>query len=485
MLRSEQSETEIDVVEHVEAPAIAVVDIRPSPDLVTTYFRQMGPSVALSREDEMALAERIDAAQRDVLLGFCRIPVVLQPVAAWDEQVRAGTLQLRELTQNTTQIDDDADEVEEASGKPQANELQAISAAAAQIIRMRDKQMTAIAQGREISAREQSALTRTATGLGNQLLAFRLQADRLAELTARFAAADADMLRADFNARSSAAAQGDPSGPTPQELERRIGLPFAEFRSVASKIRKAQHAIKRLREDLARAHLRLVVSVAKRYRGRSSLDFLDLVQEGNLGLMHAIEKFDHRRGVKVSTYAVWWIRQAIARAIADQGRMIRVPVHMKEVAARVFRTQRRLLQLNGHEPTKADIVQSSGVSADVVETVMSLTPEPTSLDLPVGEDGDATVGDFIAGSATLDPHTIAEASALKRHVAEALSELTEREQKVLHMRFGLAGMSEHTLEDVGKLFGVTRERIRQIEAKALEKLRKPSRSSKLKAFAEG
>jgi len=480
-LRSEHSETEIGVVEHVEAPAVAVADFRPSPDLVTTYFRQMGPNVALSREDETALAQRIEGAQGEVLQGFCHIPLILKVIAAWDEQVRAGTLQLRELTQAAPQIDEDGDGGDTGNNN-QLTGLQGMSAAAAEIIRLRDKQMKAIAKQRDLSARDQASLTRFANELGGQLLAFRLQADRLADLTALFASADETMQKAGFTARSLG---DDQSGAETQDLVRHLGMPLEEFRILATKIRRAQHSVKRLREELARAHLRLVVSVAKRYRGRSSLEFLDLVQEGNLGLMHAIEKFDHRRGVKVSTYAVWWIRQAIARAIADQGRMIRVPVHMKEVAARVFRAQRQLVQLNGHEPTKADIVQRSGVSAEVVETVMSLAPEPTSLDLPVGEDGDATIGDFVAAPTTTDPHTIAEASALKRHVAEALSELTEREQKVLRMRFGLAGMNEHTLEDVGKLFGVTRERIRQIEAKALEKLRRPSRSSKLKAFAEG
>jgi RNA polymerase primary sigma factor len=440
----------------------------------------MGPNVALSREDETALAERIEAAQRDVLQGLCRIPAVLRTVTAWHDQVAAGALQLRDLSQNNTQVDDTEDG--EGAGSQQVNELQAAAAVAAQIIRLRDKQLAANAKQRELSARDLASLARFADELGDRLLVLRLHADRLGELAAPFAAADADVQRADFAAHTLSA---DQSAGQAQELQRQIGLPLAEFRSLATRIRKAQHAVKRLREDLARAHLRLVVSVAKRYRGRSSLEFLDLVQEGNLGLMHAIEKFDHRRGVKVSTYAVWWIRQAIARAIADQGRMIRVPVHMKEVAARVFRAQRQLVQLNGHEPSKAEIVQRSGVSAEIVEMVMSLAPEPTSLDLPVGEDGDATIGDFVAAPTTMDPHAIAEASALKRHVAEALSELTEREQKVLHMRFGLAGMSEHTLEDVGKIFGVTRERIRQIEAKALEKLRRPSRSSKLKAFAEG
>jgi RNA polymerase primary sigma factor len=247
---------------------------------------------------------------------------------------------------------------------------------------------------------------------------------------------------------------------------------------------RARREVRSAREELARAHLRLVVSIAKRFRGRSSLELLDLIQEGNLGLMHAIEKFDYRRGVKVSTYAVWWIRQAIARAIADQGRTIRIPVHMKEVAVRVVRAKRALYQRLGHAPSTEEVAVRAGVTPDIVERVTSLAQEPASLDLPVGEDGDATLGDLIAAPDAVDPHAVAEASALKKHLAEALAELTPREQRILHMRFGLAGTAEHTLEEVGKIFGVTRERIRQIEARALEKLRRPTRSTKLKAFAE-
>lgn len=257
-------------------------------------------------------------------------------------------------------------------------------------------------------------------------------------------------------------------------------LSIADERGLAQQIAQGNEEAK---QQFIEANLRLVVSIARKYTG-FGLDLADLIQEGNLGLMHAIEKFDYRRGVKVSTYAVWWIRQAIARAIADQGRTIRIPVHMKEVAVRVLRARRQLYQRLGHNPSVEEVALRAGVTPEVVEKVTALAQEPASLDVPVGEDGDATLGDLIAATDAIDPHAVAEASALKKHVAEALAELTPREQRILHMRFGLAGMTEHTLEEVGKTFGVTRERIRQIEARALEKLRRPSRSSKLKAFAE-
>jgi RNA polymerase primary sigma factor len=215
------------------------------------------------------------------------------------------------------------------------------------------------------------------------------------------------------------------------------------------------------------------------------MDLLDLIQEGNMGLMHAIEKFDHRRGVKVSTYAVWWIRQSIARAIAEQSRTIRIPVHMTEIAARVLRDRRKLYQEKGREPAAADIARRTGIAIARIEQVLSMVQQPTSLDLPIGEDGDATLGDLIAAPDTVDPHAAAEASVLRDVIVEAIGGLTPREERILRMRFGIGGMAEHTLEEVGKIFGVTRERIRQIEARALSKLRDPSQAGRLATFAEG
>jgi RNA polymerase primary sigma factor len=266
-------------------------------------------------------------------------------------------------------------------------------------------------------------------------------------------------------------------------ITRRVGVPIGKFRSVLAEVNRARREVQTAREEMMKAHLRLVVSIAKKYRGRSSVEFLDLIQEGNIGLMRAIEKFDYRRGVKVSTYAVWWIRQAIARAIADQGRMIRIPVHMTEISARVLRERRRLAQQDGKDPSPAQIALRTGASVARVEQVLSMVQEPVSLDLPVGEDGDTTLGDLIAAPNGIDAHAATEASALARFVGEALAGLTPREQRILRMRFGIGGSADHTLAEVGKAFGVTRERIRQIEAKALEKLRHPARAGKLATFA--
>jgi RNA polymerase primary sigma factor len=268
-------------------------------------------------------------------------------------------------------------------------------------------------------------------------------------------------------------------------LAERVGLPIDEFRSAVAQVSQARRELTKAREDMVEAHLRLVVSIAVKYRGKSSLELPDLIQEGNLGLMHAVEKYDYRRGVKVATYAVWWIRQAITRAIANQGRTIRIPVHMTQTRSKVLRRRRELYQKQGRDPNVDEIAAATGIPATNVRKVISLVQEPTSLDAPVGEDGDATLGDLIEASDAVSPLAALEASVLREHVAEALGRLTPREQSVLRMRFGIGGSAEHTLEEVGKTFGVTRERIRQIERKALEKLRRPERARKLLAFAEG
>ena len=267
-------------------------------------------------------------------------------------------------------------------------------------------------------------------------------------------------------------------------IEHRTGLPAAEFRTAASEIGKAGRELKSAREAMMRAHLRLVISIAKTYRHKTSLDLLDLVQEGNLGLMRAIEKFDYRRGVKVSTYAVWWIRQSIARAIAEQGRTVRVPMHIAEIGRRVSRERRKLLQREGRDPAPTEIAERTGVPVARVEQVLAMAPEPASLDMPIGDE-DATLADLIKACDAIDPHKAAEASALRRLVHEALAELTPREQDILCMRFGIGSNADHTLEEIGKAFGVTRERIRQIEVKALDKLRDSVRSHKLASFVKG
>jgi len=518
-----------------------------SRDLLDTYFRQMGGGELLSREAEIALAKRIETAQQSVAASLCQIPLLMERIAQWADELRQGRRLLAGLVDVSKCGDEflgagagqamlsradaiggdvDGDASTEAAGAATSAEspnearlrgmvmarLDGILGDVPEIKALSAKRVAAAARGRDLPKKAGARLQQLVSGFAAAIAALYLSADRVTELAGELErerellrTAEQDLLRlaqrcgiarADWLARylgqelnlrwlEDAAPPGAaaPLRGRLAAIAQRLGLPVGAFRGILAGIDGARRELQAAREAMVKAHLRLVVSIAKKYRRRSSVEFLDLIQEGNIGLMHAIEKFDYRRGVKVSTYAVWWIRQAITRSIADKGRMIRIPVHMTEVAGRVLRERRRLAQLDGKDPSAALIAVRVGVAVERVEQVLSMVQEPVSLDLPVGEDGDTTLGELIAAPNGIDAHAVVEASALARVLGEALAGLTPREQHVLRMRFGIGGADDHTLAEVGQAFGVTRERIRQIEAKALEKLRHPTRAGKLATFA--
>jgi RNA polymerase primary sigma factor len=267
------------------------------------------------------------------------------------------------------------------------------------------------------------------------------------------------------------------------DLQDRIGIPLKELKDINRQMSTGEAKMRRAKREMTEANLRLVISIAKKYTNRG-LQFLDLIQEGNIGLMKAVDKFEYRRGYKFSTYATWWIRQAITRSIADQARTIRIPVHMIETINKMNRISRQILQETGQEPDPATLAEKMEMPEEKIRKIMKISKEPISMETPIGDDDDSHLGDFIEDTATLAPAEAAMYSSLRDATGEVLDSLTPREAKVLRMRFGIEMNTDHTLEEVGKQFDVTRERIRQIEAKALRKLRHPSRSERLRSFLD-